>query len=67
MRHNRLPANFGKPWSEAEDKAIRDAFAAGEMVADIAAKHSRTQSSVRLRLEKLGAIESEGNEIGKAQ
>lgn len=52
-----LPANFGKPWSPDEDTTIREAFANGASVADIARKQMRTQSSVRLRLEKLGLIE----------
>jgi hypothetical protein len=56
-RRERLPANFGKPWSEAEDKALVAKFEAATPTQAIATKHQRTHSSVRLRLEKLGQIE----------
>ena len=56
-RRERLPANFGKPWSAGEDRALEAAFEAGTAVAEIARKHQRTASSIRLRLEKLGRIE----------
>ena len=56
-RRERLPANFGKPWTEGEDRALVGEFDAGSSLAVIATKHQRTQSSVRLRLEKLGKIE----------
>jgi hypothetical protein len=55
-RRERLPANFGKPWSDTEDKALIAEFDAGTPLVAIATKHQRTQSSVRLRLEKLGQI-----------
>ena len=56
-RRERLPANFGKLWTEGEDKALLGEFDAGSSLIAIATKHQRTQSSVRLRLEKLGKIE----------
>ncbi len=56
-RRERLPANFGKPWTEGEDVALAAAFDAGMAMQEIARKHARTQSSIRLRLEKLGKIE----------
>jgi len=56
-RRERLPANFGKPWSEGEDRALTAEFDAGAALQEIARKHARTQSSIRLRLEKLGKIE----------
>ena len=56
-RRDRLPANFGKPWTEAEDHALTGEFDAGMTLQDAARKHARTQSSIRLRLEKLGRIE----------
>ena len=55
-RRERLPANFGKPWTEAEDGALAAQFDAGATLTEIARKHERTQSSIRLRLEKLGKI-----------
>ena len=59
-RRERLPANFGKPWSEGEDKAIALAFDAGATIPDMARKHARTQGSIRLRLEKLGKLPPSG-------
>ncbi len=59
-RRERLPANFGKPWDEAEDRDIAVAFDAGASIPDMARKHARTQSSIRLRLEKLGKLPPSG-------
>ena len=56
-RRERLPANFGKPWSEGEDRALTAEFDSGLGMADMARRHARTQSSIRLRLEKLGKID----------
>jgi len=56
-RRERLPANFGKPWSEGEDRTLIAEFDAGITMPDMARKHARTHSSIRLRLEKLGKIE----------
>lgn len=56
-RRERLPANFGKPWTDGEDKLLVAEFDAGVPMGEIARKHQRTQSSIRLRLEKLGKIE----------
>ena len=56
-KRERLPANFGKPWTEGEDKLLASEFDAGVPMGEIARKHQRTQSSIRLRLEKLGKIE----------
>jgi len=56
-RRERLPANFGKPWTEDEDRALAAGYDAGSSLGEIARKHLRTQSSIRLRLEKLGKIE----------
>ena len=52
-----LPANFGKPWSEGEDRTLVTEFDAGITLPDLARKHARTHSSIRLRLEKLGKLE----------
>ena len=56
-RRERLPANFGKPWTSEEDASIMAEFDAGLPLPEIARKHQRTHSSIRLRLEKLGKIE----------
>ena len=56
-RRERLPANFGKPWTEGEDRALTAEFDNNIPLGEIARRHARTQSSIRLRLEKLGKIE----------
>jgi hypothetical protein len=56
-RRERLPANFGKPWTEAEDRSLVAEFDSGLAMHEMARRHARTQSSIRLRLEKLGKIE----------
>jgi hypothetical protein len=57
-RRERLPANFGKPWTESEDRTLAAEFDAGMPMGEMARKHERTHSSIRLRLEKLGKIEA---------
>src|SRR5512141_2995446 len=56
-RRERLPANFGKPWTEAEDANLCAEFDSRQPMIEMARRHARTQSSIRLRLEKLGKIE----------
>ena len=56
-RRERLPANFGKAWTQAEDQVLVAEFEAQVPMAELARRHARTQSSIRLRLEKLGKIE----------
>ena len=60
-KRERLPANFGKPWEEGEDRDIATAFDAGTSILDMARKHARTQGSIRLRLEKLGKLPPSGD------
>ena len=52
-KREKLPANFGKPWTSDEDVVLASEFDAGMPMGEIARKHQRTQSSIRLRLEKL--------------
>jgi hypothetical protein len=60
-RRERLPANFGKPWNEGEDRAVAEAFDAGVALTELARRHARTQGSIRLRLEKLGKLPPSGD------
>ena len=53
-RRERLPANFGKPWTESEDRTLTSEFDAGLTMGEMARKHARTQSSIRLRLRSSG-------------
>jgi hypothetical protein len=57
-RRERLPANFGKPWTEGEDHTLVAEFESRCPMIEMARRHARTQSSIRLRLEKLGKIET---------
>jgi len=59
-RRERLPANFGKPWTPEEDQAAISEYDSGLTLPEMARRHLRTQSSIRLRLEKLGKIEPSG-------
>lgn len=63
-RRERLPANFGKPWADGEDRLLVTEFDAGVPLHEIARKHLRTQSSIKLRLEKLGKIEPTAQTTG---
>jgi hypothetical protein len=56
-KREQLPANFGKPWNKDEDDTLMREFDNGLGMSDMARRHERTQSSIRLRLEKLGKIE----------
>jgi hypothetical protein len=57
-KRERLPANFGKPWTGDEDGELTREFDSGLPMGEMARRHQRTQSSIRLRLEKLGKIEA---------
>lgn len=58
-RRDRLPANFGKPWNAQEEELLVTQFDNGMTMAEMSQRHQRTQSSVRLRLEKLGKVHPE--------
>jgi hypothetical protein len=55
-RRQLLPANFGKPWTQSEDENLVAEFDSRVPMVEMARRHGRTQSSIRLRLEKLGKI-----------
>jgi hypothetical protein len=52
-----IPENAGKPWSEEEDKALAEAFDAGNPLAELARRHRRTRAAIQARLVRLGRIE----------
>jgi len=56
-RRNNKPANFGKPWTDTEDQELCRQFDAELSIDEIAQKHQRTRSSIRLRLEHYGKIQ----------
>ena len=46
--------NAGKPWSGADDDALRQLFCEGKPVEELASQFGRTTNGVRQRLERLG-------------
>ena len=44
-RRERLPANFGKPWSEGENKTLVGEFDQGISLSEIASRHQRTHQA----------------------
>jgi hypothetical protein len=46
--------NAGKPWSLADDDALRQLCGEGKSVEDLASHFGRTANGVRQRLERLG-------------
>jgi len=55
-RKERLPANFGKPWDEVEEQFLLTAFKAAKPIVEMAGALQRSQSAIRLKLEKMGMI-----------
>lgn len=52
-----LPENAGKPWDDEEQQRLCRDFDAGTSLRELAARHKRTEGSIRSRLEKLGKIQ----------
>lgn len=50
----RTHRNAYRPWSQEEEAALRDRFAAGEQIADIAEALGRKPGAIRSRLARLG-------------
>ena len=46
--------NAGKPWTEAEDKKLRDEFLSKVRISDIAKEHGRSYGAIESRLDHLG-------------
>ena len=46
--------NAGKPWTDDEDKRLRDEFTAKMRISDIAKEHGRTRGAIESRLDHLG-------------
>lgn len=55
-RRAQLPESVGKAWSEEEEQRLRDEFARGKPIPEIATKHRRTVRAIETRLEKLGLL-----------
>jgi hypothetical protein len=59
LRRAQLPESVGKSWSEGEERRLKEEFAGGESVSDIAMKHGRTVRAIEARLERLGLLRSD--------
>jgi hypothetical protein len=55
-RRSELPAKAGEPWTEEEDRRLLAGFDAGSGLAELAARHQRTQTGIRARLVKYGRL-----------
>ena len=59
LRRAQLPESVGKSWSEGEVRQLKEEFAGGESVPDIATKHGRTVRAIEARLERLGLLRTD--------
>jgi len=58
---NSLPANAGKPWSNAEDAQLCEELRRGVNFQEIARAHGRTAGSIVARLIRLGKISAQAS------
>jgi len=58
-RSNRLPSSAGKAWTISDDEELVKEFDNGRTIKELSEEHGRTVGAIRLRLTKLGKIESE--------
>lgn len=58
---NSLPANAGKPWSNAEEAQVCEELRRGVNFQEIARTHGRTAGSIVARLIRLGKISAPTN------
>lgn len=56
-----LPANAGKPWSNAEEAQVCEELRRGVNFQEIARTHGRTAGSIVARLIRLGKITAQAN------
>jgi hypothetical protein len=52
-------SNRGSVWSDAEDAEVRQSYAAGLSISQIAENHRRSEGAIRSRLEKHGLLSDE--------
>lgn len=50
--------NAGKPWQQAEDERLKEAFDQGISIKELAYRHQRTVEAIAARLVKLGKVPS---------
>ena len=59
VRRASRPSNMGKSWDDAEVEALLVRFKSGTALEEIAQMHGRTVRAIRVRLERLGVLESD--------
>jgi len=62
-RRRDLPANTGKPWTEADDQTLAASYDAGTPVPELARTHGRTPTAIRARLHRLGRIQEDAFDV----
>ncbi len=55
--HPGIPENAGKPWTEAEDQILAEAFDTGIAIPELAEQHRRTRAAIQARLIRMGKLE----------
>lgn len=51
-----LPSGVGKQWTDDEERRLKEAFASGDAIPDIAHRHNRTIRAIEARLERIGLL-----------
>jgi DNA-binding NarL/FixJ family response regulator len=51
-----LPSGVGQHWTEDEEQRLKEAFANGDAIPDIAQRHNRTVRAIEARLERIGLL-----------
>jgi hypothetical protein len=55
-RRAQLPESVGKTWTHEEEQRLKDDFARGKPIPELATKHRRTVRAIETRLEKMGLL-----------
>lgn len=55
-RRAQLPSGVGQHWTEEEEQRLKDSFAKGDAIPDIAHSHNRTVRAIEARLERIGLL-----------
>ena len=50
------PEKAGKPWDEAEDRDLLQAFDSGSPIKELVLQHQRTRGAIQARLVRLGRL-----------
>jgi hypothetical protein len=58
-RRAQLPSGVGQHWTEDEEQRLKEAFAKGDAIPDIAQRHNRTVRAIEARLERIGLLSAD--------